>query len=347
MRISLFDYDARGGKRSHAAGLVTIDDIRHFAEKTKLLCCSYCKSESILCNRVFFFLKGPRSKSLRIQPSVADGVLLCSNSSINNSKISHCQKSLAPLHLPVVIVGPVIESILNVGVAILQQYQSEKQVQKFKEEFGIDTEPIFGYGVLVSKKWKEQRSIDYPLISPCVDKIYRFGSMDDFCKKWKVKQSERPLKYDFSPYPETSIYLPDLEAWFEALKGVVREAAFYPQLKKVFLLKKIYTKNHIPYLQPHILNKIYAFAFTPVLQRHQVISREDELMRYKNTVWFVTPLKKRQAMLQVCHMVYHEVKGRVLNMQHSKIKEAVELKLNEIKLTVKNAFKQGRIHNML
>jgi hypothetical protein len=70
-------------------------------------------------------------------------------------------------------------------------------------------------------------------------------------------------------------------------------------------------------------------------------------MRYKNTVWFVTPLKKRQAMLQVCHMVYHEVKGRVLNMQHSKIKEAVELKLNEIKLTVKNAFKQGRIHNML
>ena len=99
-------------------------------------------------------------------------------------------------------------------------------------------------------------------------------------------------------------------------------------------------------MQPHILNKIYAFAFTPVLQRHQVVSREDKLMRYKNIVWFVTPLKKRQAMLQVCHMVYHEVKDRVLNMQHPKIKEVVDLKLKEIKLTVKNALQQGRIHKI-
>ena len=345
LRISLHEYDASGGKRSHIADLITIYDVVHFAERRKLLCCSYCKSNSNLSNRVFFFLKGPSSKTLRIKPPVADGILLCSNSSINSSKRSHCQKSLAPLHLPVVLVGPVIESILNVAVGILENYQTKQQVQEFQKMFGIDTEPLFGYGVLISKKWKQERLIDYPLRSPCVDKIYRFGTMNSFCAKWKVKQSERPLKYDFSEFPETSIYLPDLEPWFEALKEKVREAALNHQRKKILFLN--YKENHIPYLEPHLLNKIYAFAFTPVLQRSQEVIQEDKLMRYKNIVWFLTPLKKRQAMLQLCHMLYHEVKGRDLFLVQSRATAVAELKLKEIKLTVGNALKKGRIKKII
>jgi hypothetical protein len=335
------EYDVRCGKRS-AGTLITSYDVVEFSKKIKTLCrCSYCGTSDIACSRIFFYCRKKGSK-LR----VADGVFLCIGDHLRSQEdMSYCQKSLAPLHLPAPMVGQVIETVVNAAATILQKYQTEEKVKDFIKKFGIWAEPVYGNAhFLVTKKWIDKRFKSNQLTSPYINKIYRFGTMQAFCMKWGIKQSERSMEYVFYRFPEISIYLPDLDGWYEEIKNVVHEAAMEHYSKLVMPLNCQRTGSCVPYLAPHLLNRIYTFAFTPILPRFKHVIKEDKLLRYKSTVWFIEPLKRKQAIMQLCHTLYNEIK---LFPHPQRCDAKLEFKIREIELTLKNALKKGRIKKII